>query len=642
MGKDNKKSANNRKEIERKSAKAPYNFVQLPHKIVPAPDLKDEFFGRFYDYDKCGRKRYTGYIDLSIKTLTPLYIRREKDESDFFRAGNSVRIPGSSLRGMTRTLLEIVSYSRFKFYDDQRFFYRAVADTSALGKAYRNFFVGEDGIYKFKAGLLKEKKGKYFIYPSKTLKGTQIYRVENELISKKLADFDRYRDVYRIEKVCFKPAEIREHKHSNNTRLNYAKIDCFCEESKKELCPVKSDAKCCVMGYLIITGPLGKKKHMQWVINEEDGNIKKEVPKEVIENYRQDKNRGEGYDVLAKLAEEGKVPVFYLCDEKGEVVYIGHTGFFRINYRYTVSDHIPEYVLDNNDVAIDFAEAIFGKESKFASRVFFEDAEIVGEEDAFLPETSPKRLALPKPTAFQHYLEQPCGAKTSKKDLKTWNDKNAFIRGYKLYWHRKVPDFPEGKLGEYSWNTGEKRYGNGDTIIKPIKSGKCFKGRIRFENLLEEELGALLFVLDLPEGCAHKLGMGKPLGLGSVSIKPELFLIDRKKRYKKLFENGRWNLGEEKADIKDMEKFKKAFENYILQHIDSEVDSEAISKLWDIERLKQLKLMLSFKSFNSSEKGLENTRYMLIGCRGNKCLVDGNEFKERFVLPKPDEVFEEK
>lgn len=67
------------------------------------------------------------------------------------------------------------------------------------------------------------------------------------------------------------------------------------------------------------------------------------------------------------------------------------------------------------------------------------------------------------------------------------------------------------------------------TIIKPIKRNIKFKSRIRFENLTKEELGALLFVLDLPENHYHKIGMGKPLGLGSIEIKPSLFIVDRKR-----------------------------------------------------------------------------------------------------------------
>ena len=72
------------------------------------------------------------------------------------------------------------------------------------------------------------------------------------------------------------------------------------------------------------------------------------------------------------------------------------------------------------------------------------------------------------------------------------------------------------------------------TIINLMPAGAKFKAKIRFENLLNEELGAMLFALKLPEKCCHKIGMGKPLGMGSIKITPCLFLSDRQKRYNSL------------------------------------------------------------------------------------------------------------
>jgi len=52
---------------------------------------------------------------------------------------------------------------------------------------------------------------------------------------------------------------------------------------------------------------------------------------------------------------------------------------------------------------------------------------------------------------------------------------------------------------------------------------------IEFHNLAPVELGALIYVLELEEGMHHRLGLAKPLGFGSVSVKiDELELIDWK------------------------------------------------------------------------------------------------------------------
>ena len=152
------------------------------------------------------------------------------------------------------------------------------------------------------------------------------------------------------------------------------------------------------------------------------------------------------------------------------------------------------------------------------------------------------------------------------------------------------------------------------TKIKPIDKGALFNGEIRFENLSKVELGALLFALDLPKGCAHKLGMGKPLGLGSVRITPKLYLSDRKNRYKNI--SAEWNgLKDESSSI---EEFKKAFEKYVIEKL-----NERVPSLWEIERMKALKRFLDFDSKPDNSK----TEYMQL-----------REFRERRVLSHPTEI----
>jgi hypothetical protein len=138
--------------------------------------------------------------------------------------------------------------------------------------------------------------------------------------------------------------------------------------------------------------------------------------------------------------------------------------------------------------------------------------------------------------------------------------------------------------------------------------------------------------------------MGKPLGLGSIEIKPKVFIVDREKRYKSLFKDDAWNLAEEDK-TSEINEFKKAFETYILRNISNNDKSNATS-LWETPRLKQLKIMLSWN--NTKIQGwLEKTRYMMIECQptvGYECICAGtnkdkcNEYKDRPVLPKPEKV----
>jgi hypothetical protein len=68
--------------------------------------------------------------------------------------------------------------------------------------------------------------------------------------------------------------------------------------------------------------------------------------------------------------------------------------------------------------------------------------------------------------------------------------------------------------------------------VKPIIKGTSFYFHLDFSNLTEWELGLLCFALRPNEAFRHKLGMGKPIGLGTVRIDlAGLHCIDRKERY---------------------------------------------------------------------------------------------------------------
>ena len=475
-------------------AKAPYNFAPLNNSVIKAPELP--VFGKYE------LNRFSGFIELYIETKTPFYI--DDGEESFFQVNGRPIIPGSSLRGMVRVFIEIASYGKFTFFGDKRLYYRAVGDLSALGEKYRGLLVdaGKNYQYKFKAGFLVKERNIYKIYPSKAIDGTQIYRINFSDVPSDL----NIQENYGFKEIYFKNVREDNHKHirirgnrEETYFLRYALV--------KEI--YKQQQIGTVRGYLIKTGNFPR-KHMHWIINEKDSTQPIIVPRRVVEDYLNDVARSKKYNLLNFLDFAGlkEVPCFYLLDQRNNVVAFGHTGFFRVPYSYTIGEHIPEE-LRNADF-IDFAEAIFGKEGKWVSRVYFEDGKLLNEnEDIFMPRTSPKILASPKPTTFQHYLEQPEELLNNHDPgrLKNWNDRGAKIRGHKLYWHRNTSS---DSRNQYSWNEGRICEDTQHKKIQPIKEGVKFKAKIRFENLTSEELGAILFVLDLPENHYHKLGMGKP------------------------------------------------------------------------------------------------------------------------------------
>ncbi len=69
--------------------------------------------------------------------------------------------------------------------------------------------------------------------------------------------------------------------------------------------------------------------------------------------------------------------------------------------------------------------------------------------------------------------------------------------------------------------------------VRPILAEREFEFHFDFENLTPLELGLLCYALRPSDGFRHKLGMGRPLGLGTVEITPvSLRYIDRFRRYR--------------------------------------------------------------------------------------------------------------
>ena len=578
---------------QQKAATAPYNFVPLNMSVVPADPLPTH--DRFYP------DRFTGYIDCEITTLTPLYIRdsltieeyihqrklQEKgkkwDKSDFFSPAGKKRIPGSSIRGMVRNLVEIVSWSKFGFFEDKNLYYRSFADISSLRDEYKKYMNPTDqsggSTYKMSAGYLVKEGYRYYIYPAEKIQGKQFGKISKE-----------------------DTQIIVQNMGGQYNNFKFYKTD---------------DGS-----YLVVSGPMNKKEN-DWIIFPRDSSKNGlEILEIDIKNYALDENRGNKVPNSIKLYKEyPEIPCFYIewedADENQRISF-GHTPLFRIAYTKSIKDHLPP--VHHSDI-IDFAHAIFGytsekNEDSFSGRVFFEDAQLSDpDSNPTSDEKIPKILLGPKPTTFQHYLEQ----KTTNKDkLKHYNSET-WIRGNKSYWHKSGNNWEKDDQSEEKFNRSI------ETKIKPVNNTN-FNCRIRYENLSRNELGALLFALKLPKGCAHKLGMGKSIGLGSILIQPKLFVINRKERYLVLFNSKSWLLGEMQYDDAKVSEIISDFEKYILENMD-EKERENAQSLWETFRLIQLRLLLDFEKGKELEK-TNKIDYMAI-----------KEFTKRNVLPIPENVW---
>lgn len=102
--------------------------------------------------------------------------------------------------------------------------------------------------------------------------------------------------------------------------------------------------------------------------------------------------------------------------------------------------------------------------------------------------------------------------------------------GRKFYYHR-----PFG-----SRTTTQKTKYN--KTVEAVRPGTVFEFRVDYTNLTDDELALLIFSLVLEPEMCHKIGMGKPIGLGSAKVQLIVWeQVDRKSRYERLAGGiGRW------------------------------------------------------------------------------------------------------
>ena len=132
-----------------RTAMAPYNFVPLPEKVYCVEtgiEVRGEKIKPWERQDEFIAGTNHGWIDLEICTLTPLFIRGavtrdnnglwDRRPEPYLTPEGRPAIPGSSLRGMVRSLVEILSFAKIQPVTDQKPFFRTVSD-DRIGKEYR-------------------------------------------------------------------------------------------------------------------------------------------------------------------------------------------------------------------------------------------------------------------------------------------------------------------------------------------------------------------------------------------------------------------------------------------------------------------------------------------------------------------------
>jgi hypothetical protein len=170
-----------------------------------------------------------------------------------------------------------------------------------------------------------------------------------------------------------------------------------------------------------------------------------------------------------------------------------------------------------------------------------------------MPLAALKELSGPKSPSPAMYFRYPTGENKyiAKTEL---NPARHLPQGRKFYLHHR---------GAIEGNEQPWKQGPGDTFeasrhvkIKPWSKGSKWSFKIHFDNLNDLELGLLLYSLKPNDSFLHKLGMGKPLGLGSIEITLDsVKTVDRISRYSA----AGWGQPRFKAEAFDWAKLRKEF-----------------------------------------------------------------------------------
>jgi CRISPR-associated protein (TIGR03986 family) len=176
------------------------------------------------------------------------------------------------------------------------------------------------------------------------------------------------------------------------------------------------------------------------------------------------------------------------------------------------------------------------KPTAYAGRVRFSSADRKSDAGTF--DTTLAILSTPKPTTTRFYLSPQNGKPQDGLDdhMVGYDADGQVLRGRKVYRHHG------DRLSEQEYRSVDGKKSDQNRTVHDVQSaGTEFEFTVDFENLAEVELGALLWTLGLEEW-HHRIGLGKPLGFGSVRIEiKKVRILDVMTRYGSLSPANAWS-----------------------------------------------------------------------------------------------------
>lgn len=481
---------------------APYRFIPLSKAIV-LPDWE-----KHASHDVPFADGISGELHITLTAHTDLCIGGMQDKATpeapgkvhFFRGPDgSPAIPGTSLKGMLRNVMEIAGFGQFKSVQDRSLGVRDI--TSA-----NNFYFKAMG-NNTKAGWLTFTQGSWSIQPCAVSRIRQADLIaicgipHNEWIRLPKAE-QRYAKVGTFKKISFKTEALSK---GNIRSLGIP------------------DANGTNYGHIVVTGQPGgdytkrnsKNKEFVFHATTSEG---MPVPPEVMSGFRQIHDESDEWKFWMTRLQGGNlapgIPVFYNTDTTGQIVSLGLSYMYKLPYKLSLHQAIANTGPSHLDGScIDLAGLLFGHmdesgDSSLRGRVAIGTGSALDAVTTYWSKATV--LNGPKPNYYPTYIRQ--SVKNKGKNWSQLMEPNAELSGWKRYPLKKLDILPP-----------PENAGTGVQVqLECVPAQSQFRFTLRFHNLRIVELGALLWVITLPSPDGkpkhHNIGMGKPYGLGQVKL----------------------------------------------------------------------------------------------------------------------------
>lgn len=535
--------------------RAPYRFAPLSEEVV----LVDEET----PLDRPVPDGLSAELNVSIRFETPFLIGAGGDQNKPLEIDGAPAIPGATLRGWLRSLVEVLTFSRLHQTNVRRRFalrdfdharYKAFA---AAGARPESGGLSAGWLLKSPNGMAIVPADRWGLLPISSLPAPG---VSPQIV---LGGWTR-----KDRAAKYRAGQAYDWNKPSNERKprKFKKVEDVVNDHHRGWCYALSHDDEGEEGYLVVSDKLpgdAERRYEYVFFGGPCDTAPVPLLKETVADFeslnplpkRSDPNKpANSWDALKPLYEQGvAIPVFYtgVLSTQGPDFSFGLTKLYRLPHGYAVGDKIPEahrLTRSGDRFTPDLTDALFG---------------FVHEEDDIAPTPNGQRraealrgriaISFARPAKGARFEQWPPDgpAETVQGEpkpgfaplylvgeRKDWSEKTAKLAGRKRYLPRRGAESGEiaeaamlammraqiadveGKPERRPGMRPPKNVGAALTFARPATPGAEMAFTIRLHNVRRWELGAVAWALTMggdPEA-RHMIGRGRPFGAGQFAV----------------------------------------------------------------------------------------------------------------------------